>query len=196
MFCWKCGHLVPSDAKFCTSCGEAVGEIAGNVDVRGFHTSSGPSNGDAGRSSPTAKTTSAVGMSERQRNVIVSIITVVIALLIVFFAVYWYRSTVLGRVMNACEGQVDAETWGLLVDSEYPVYKLADHGRTLVVDGASPSSDILTCIVQESGMPESVLNRINSTRALDGTLSDSWDNIIVSWNYHPDVGVNMVFEVK
>ena len=42
-------------------------------------------------------------------------------------------------------------------------------------------------------MPESVLNRINGTRALDGTLNDSWDNITVSWNYHPGVGVNMVF---
>lgn len=196
MFCWKCGKYLNDEAKYCISCGESVGENYRQRCTRESHTPNWPWNGDIGRSSSTVQTVSAVSATEKQRNIVVSIVAAVVALIVIFFAVHWYRSMALGRVMNACENRVDAETWDLLVDGEYPVYRLADHGRTLIVDGASPSSDILTCIVKESRMPESVLNRINGTRALDGTLNDSWDNITVSWNYHPGVGVNMVFEVK
>lgn len=195
MYCWKCGHSVPSDAKFCTSCGEFVGGETDSIHVRQSHASGCPWNGGTDRSLSVVQNISTGSMTKRQRNVFVSVITVVVVI-IILFAVHGYRSMVLGRVMNTCENQVDAETWDLLVDSEYPVYRLADRGHTLIVDGASPSSDILSCIVEESGMPESVVNRIDATRALDGTLNDSWDNITVSWNYHPDTGVNMVFEVK
>ncbi len=196
MYCWKCGKYLTDEANFCTSCGESVRGNTDSIHAGEFHAAKWSLNDGADQSSSTVQTVPAVNTIKTHRNIIVPIIVVVVALVVIFFAGYWYRSMTLGRVMNACENQTDAETWALFVDTEYPVYKLADNNRTLIVDGASPSNDILSCIIKESGMPESVINRIDTTRALDGTLSDSWGNITVSWNYHPDIGLNMVFEVK
>lgn len=35
-------------------------------------------------------------------------------------------------------------------------------------------------------LPESVLNRMNQTRAIDGIQSYSTDNLEITWTYHPD----------
>jgi hypothetical protein len=41
-----------------------------------------------------------------------------------------------------------------------------------------------------------VLQRISKTRALDGTQRAEGRNVNVSWTYHPDNGLGMVFEVE
>jgi hypothetical protein len=44
------------------------------------------------------------------------------------------------------------------------------------------------------GFSDAVLDRMNRTRALDGTLSAEGHNCNVTWTYHPDDGLEMVFE--
>lgn len=45
------------------------------------------------------------------------------------------------------------------------------------------------------GLPESVLSKMNATRALDGRQSHTGDGIEVSWSYHPDNGLEVLYEV-
>lgn len=48
----------------------------------------------------------------------------------------------------------------------------------------------------ELGFTGATLDRMGKTRALDGTLTAQGRNCNVSWTYHPDDGLQMVFEAK
>jgi hypothetical protein len=48
--------------------------------------------------------------------------------------------------------------------------------------------------LKELGFPNSILDRIGNTRALDGTLSADGEKVTASWTYHPDDGLSLVIE--
>lgn len=76
---------------------------------------------------------------------------------------------------------------------------LADEDHTLVIDmageeygtGDASFSDV-SCVLTELSAPESVIARMNSTRALDGMQSATWDGFEASWTYHPDDGLDLI----
>ena len=82
-------------------------------------------------------------------------------------------------------------------DSQYIV--VGDEGTSVSMDSTgeeskgAPYSDIL-CVLDELDTPDSVLNRINSTRALDGRQSAEWTNFSASWGYHPNSGANIIID--
>ncbi len=49
-------------------------------------------------------------------------------------------------------------------------------------------------MLTDLGFSSAVIDRMNTTRALDGTLSADGKNCNVTWTYHPDHGLQMVFE--
>ncbi|MFE4196434.1 hypothetical protein ACFRJ9_11260 [Paenarthrobacter sp. NPDC056912] len=76
--------------------------------------------------------------------------------------------------------------------------KLGDDGHTLSLDGKGEDdanglawSDI-ECALEAVSVPDYVREQMGSTRALDGTQRESWDNFSASWSYHPDSGMNVV----
>lgn len=46
------------------------------------------------------------------------------------------------------------------------------------------------------GLPESLLEKMGSTRALDGTQVQRYENITVTWTYHPDNGLEVIYEAN
>lgn len=46
------------------------------------------------------------------------------------------------------------------------------------------------------GLPDSVAMKMSQTRALDGRQTETYGDITVSWTYHPDHGLDMLYEVK
>jgi hypothetical protein len=92
--------------------------------------------------------------------------------------------TALEKVSQACD-----------LPSSYAT--IGDGGRTLTVRGAGEKKNGLTwtqigCVLDSTKMPDSVRGQFDSTRALDGMQSASWNNYSATWNYHPDSGVNLV----
>ncbi|HEX2144533.1 MAG TPA: hypothetical protein VHG10_08495 [Glycomyces sp.] len=75
--------------------------------------------------------------------------------------------------------------------------RIGDGGDTMTIDrmGAeeSPGATFtqFECILEELEVPDSVVDRINNTRALDGYQDASFADFAVSWTYHPDDGLNM-----
>jgi hypothetical protein len=49
---------------------------------------------------------------------------------------------------------------------------------------------------EELGLPDSVLNSMGQTRALDGVQSYSTDELDISWTYHPDKGLCVNYSLK
>jgi hypothetical protein len=95
------------------------------------------------------------------------------------------RDGALGLVAEAC-GAVG------------PGVSVGDGGRSLNIVGAGrfdgPKIEDVACVLAGTGIPDSVVSRIDSTRALDGMQEASWDGYHAFWTYHPDDGLWMVIE--
>lgn len=48
----------------------------------------------------------------------------------------------------------------------------------------------------ELGLPSSLTEKMSSTRALDGTQSQDCGTYTVTWNYHPENGLKVIYEVN
>lgn len=48
-------------------------------------------------------------------------------------------------------------------------------------------------VVSALGLPDSLLQKMGSTRALDGRQTETYSNVEVSWSYHPDDGLEVLF---
>lgn len=51
-------------------------------------------------------------------------------------------------------------------------------------------------INRELELPESLDVKIGATRALDGRQSEEFDSVTVSWTYHPDKGLEILYELE
>lgn len=76
---------------------------------------------------------------------------------------------------------------------------LGDDGDTLVLDMEGDESVGMNitdtvCILTELDVPQSVISRMDNTRALDGVQTAEWDGVTASWSYHPDDGLDMILE--
>lgn len=79
---------------------------------------------------------------------------------------------------------------------------VSDNGSTLSVDmmGETDYSganymDVM-CIISAVKTPDYIVSAIESTRALDGRQHDEFDGIEVSWSYHPDTGLDLLYHKK
>lgn len=61
---------------------------------------------------------------------------------------------------------------------------------------SSEAVDYIQTVNQELGLPDAVFERMQSTRALDGTQTADYDNVFVTWSYHPDKGLRVIYEAK
>lgn len=72
--------------------------------------------------------------------------------------------------------------------------KLSDGNKTLVISGAGKYSITLSdfdCVKRVAKFPTWLNEQIGMTRALDGMQKATYSSYTVTWNYHPDDGVNM-----
>jgi hypothetical protein len=76
---------------------------------------------------------------------------------------------------------------------------LGDEDHTLLIDmmGEEYSSGTATiddvgCVLAALAAPTSVTARMDSTRALDGMQTATWDGYSASWTYHPDDGLDLI----
>lgn len=51
-------------------------------------------------------------------------------------------------------------------------------------------------INRELGLPESLFEAMGNTSGNDGKQSEEFDKIIVSWKYHPDTGMEVIYRKK
>ncbi|GAA4379531.1 hypothetical protein [Agromyces bauzanensis] len=68
---------------------------------------------------------------------------------------------------------------------------------SLQTEGDETSGAELTdvvCVLVELDVPDSVITRMDSTRALDGRQTAEWDDLSASWGYHPSNGLDIVIE--
>jgi hypothetical protein len=100
--------------------------------------------------------------------------------------------TKLEAVEDECDGEEGDPGWAFIYT--------ADDGRTLIVDmkGAEDlvgvTIDQIDCVLVELDIPASVTARMDSTRALDGVQTGTWDSYTATWSFHPDTGLDLIIE--
>jgi hypothetical protein len=78
---------------------------------------------------------------------------------------------------------------------------LGDGGTTLTFDmqgkdeSTGGSIKDIACIFAALHIPAKVTSHIDQTTSMDGRQSENWDDITVSWSYHPDRGLDGVLTV-
>jgi hypothetical protein len=82
------------------------------------------------------------------------------------------------------------------------VVEISDGDRTMVLDGSGDdfgsgevTVDQIACVLRALDAPTAATTRMSETRALDGRQETSWDDISVTWTYHPDDGLDLIFEL-
>ncbi|WP_141764687.1 hypothetical protein [Actinomyces sp. HMSC035G02] len=50
----------------------------------------------------------------------------------------------------------------------------------------------LGCVLEKLDAPASLKQRMNTTRAIDGTQEQTWGSYRATWTYHPDQGLHVV----
>ena len=87
---------------------------------------------------------------------------------------------------------------------------IGDDGRSMSIDtlnaddillaeldiptGEGATLEEVTCILGRLDTPDSVIARMDSTRALDGMQEATWDGFAAVWTYHPDDGLSLIIE--
>ena len=78
-----------------------------------------------------------------------------------------------------------------------PGVNVGDSGRTVTLDGKGAEDvtgqaiEELVCVLVKVHTPDVVMSKLESTRALAGRQSATWDNIEASWTYQPDAGMEV-----
>lgn len=115
--------------------------------------------------------------------ILVSIFATVMTVLYLFTFIDTSRpSQALAQAVEACP------------ESSY--IELVDEGTALLMttegnESYGASMIEVACVLDELAMPSNVINRLDTTRALDGTQTGTWDGYEATWNYHPDSGMNL-----
>lgn len=115
----------------------------------------------------------------------------------------WGLTTVVGKVQQVVETKEASRALeDAYVSCSAPLgITVGDDGRSMSIDvrGTEDSSGAelsdAVCVLNALDVPDYVLDQIDHTRALDGTLNASWDNLSASWNYHPNSGMSMSIHV-
>lgn len=103
------------------------------------------------------------------------------------------RKSLLGEAYSEC------------CDSTKDYASLSYDKTSLVIDTKpndsyySYESDAISAIVLCNAylkLPSSITDKMSSTRALDGMQSQDCGDFTVSWTYHPDNGLKVIYEVN
>jgi len=108
-----------------------------------------------------------------------------------------------GRAPHAATVTLEVTSVLASASSSCKAGEAGDGGRSLTLDmkgkgvgsGSLSIIDVM-CVITKLAVPDSVLDKMNGTTAMDGRVTDSWNGIAASWKYHPDNGLDVILELK
>lgn len=178
LFCRKCGVAIPEGQPFCGQCGTpANGPVAG-AHATATHAAKLP------------------GGLPKQALVGIAVAVVAVVAIVVL-------------ATGALSPKPDPEPEPFDFTEEFSDYEgeswctFGDDGSYMTIDtNPYDISDYIDFDAMQAiedvndklGFPDSTLENMNHTRALDGTQTDEVDGFEVSWRYHPDSGMEVTYE--
>jgi hypothetical protein len=78
---------------------------------------------------------------------------------------------------------------------------ISDEGHSLTIESKGEDDisgldyEALFCIMDELGAPKAVTSHMEQTTSMDGRQTETWDDITISFSYHPDRGMDSVLTI-
>lgn len=117
------------------------------------------------------------------------IAAIIVGIILVWF--FYFNGTDLKSVCEEYRG----EWYCTIAEDESYIYVDTDplDFGNYIEDG---SLNAVKSINEELGFPDSVYAQMTSTRAIDGNQTYEKNGISVSWKYHPDNGLEVLYSVE
>ena len=180
--CPECGKEISDKAAACPNCGCPV-EAAQSV-------------------REVSEQETALHRIEDQERVAKRKKALVIGGVVLFFAILFAVAAVSGVVSRSPKHDLNNLT-GIIKGGDTCV--IAEDGKSMKVDtnpdnidGKSYGSVLvdIESINEQLDLPSSLIDKMMGTRALDGRQEETHGKVTVSWTYHPDNGLEVLYELK
>lgn len=176
--CKNCGARLQDGQAFCIACGHTVTETApagANFAVNQFNTP--------------------VTNQNNQKNKIIPIVIAAAAAVIIIFAII-----VLSIAGNSFSFEKEfsylaGETW-CEISSDGSYMNIDSNPNDIDDYYDSEPIEAVEEINLKLGFSSSVFEKMKQTRSLDGRITEENDKFRVSWTYHPDDGLEVMYEKK
>lgn len=175
--CSKCGEELQENQEFCSKCGQKVGlNIEANVNsaINQFN-----------------ETVNKVNAKNKKRPTIIIAICAVIVIVIAIAIGSGKEKINFKEVYN----EIGGEGYYCVLASDNSYLKI-DTNPSNIDDYSSSSAWAMVRKANKAlGFSDSLEEKMNHTRSIDGRLTDSNENVKVSWTYHPDKGLEVLYEL-
>lgn len=180
--CTQCGYSVDDSVRVCPNCGVPLLKTKAAEE----EAYSDVSEGSAAKKTDPPR-------SKKKRRKIPIIIAVVVLLI---FAVSMCSGTssdksnevdflsIYNTYLDSTYAQVASDGSYLMIDTN--PYDIDDYN-----DDTATAAVVLT--IKTLGLPDSLVQKMNGTSALDGRQTEVYNGVEVSWKYHPDNGLEVLF---
>lgn len=175
--CKKCGNKLSSNQKFCHNCGETNDEYQEEIETTNIKTKK---------------------IWQDKKKVIIIGAVIIIAIIIIV------------AVVNGDNSDKEVAKKGVNLKKIYENIEGDDYYATLATDNSyikidtnpldteeyfsSVAWEMIEEINDELDLPDSLEEKMGETRALDGRITEKFDDVTVSWTYHPDTGLEVMYE--
>ena len=178
IICGKCGTKLQNGQEFCPMCGQKAGLVIGtqvNSAINQFN---------AGVQKTNEK--------KKKTPFIIGIVTAVAIIAIIVVVISGGNS---GVNFKKLYDEYCVSTWAD-VGSDGSYLRIDTNPYDLDDDGlAYPSAyRAIEEVNMALNLPDSLINEMGETTSADGKQSETFDNIIVTWRYHPDKGLEVTYK--
>jgi uncharacterized OB-fold protein len=185
--CSNCGSELQDGQEFCSKCGQKVGVAVApevNSAINQF-------NADVQKT------------NENKKKLPLIIGAVVIAAVLIIVLISGGGGSA-KKDFNDMYGDIAGETW-CTIASDGSYMKLdtnpyneddEDFTWTDYENYFTPANDAIERINKELGFSDALYEKMNSTTWSQGKQEQSNDNYVVTWTYHPDKGLEVMYELK
>lgn len=171
--CEECGNEVPDTTKVCPNCGNKLGSsISFTVEKPDLNK---------------------INFSNSRFKLVLIGVVILVTVVVVGFIMFGNSNKInlqdvydtIGCTSSYCSIAGD----GSYLEIDTNPYNIDDYS-------SYSAAGLIEDANRELGFSEALYTRMGKTRALDGTLTDENDNVKVSWTYHPDNGLEVVYTLK
>ena len=190
-FCQKCGAPLEEGKAFCSSCGNKV-DLQVDAQVR---SAISQFNANIQKKSLLKNKKALIGVG-------LGVITLVV-ILVLALGGGKENSNDRNRNFRQMYGDLEKNNWCTIAsDGSYMMIDTnpndidSDYAYTIYSSTTLPANNAIERINKELGFSDALMAKMNTTTWSMGRQTDSNSKYTVSWTYHPDKGLEVMYEMK
>lgn len=175
--CKNCGNMINNDVKFCPNCGAQNEEYV-----------------------ETGKNTNGQNILKNKKIIIIAIAIIVVIAIIVGIIVanqdnpQMVVSKEKGVNFKKVYNEIGGDGYYITLASDNSCIEADTNPLNLDDFSSTEAWELIKKLNDALDLPEAVETKMETTRAMDGRITQTYGKITVSWTYHPDKGLQVLYE--